>query len=220
MENDGLRRSGVAAKMGGLLWMLHYGLHLGFGMTTGQRLTQAGETLHGSLDTIAYFGACIALGLALLGLSRSLSSHQRGWGVAGAVFALTAMAAGVAGVGAAFGLISNAGTVGSVAGTVGILGLFLSAVFTGNGLLRAGAAPPWVSLAVVYFGWLTLPASRMLLPFEAVLPTYTVAKLHFAVAGALWIALGSALAPPSRQASRLPIPEAAFDAGAAASYRR
>lgn len=197
---EGMRGSALAAKVGGFLWVVHYGLHLGFGLKTGRVLFEAGDTLTGRIDRLAFFGAYLMLGLALLGLSRSLRGRTAGWGYVGLFFSIMAVMAGVAGAGLALpGADGEAvGMIAPLAGKVGIFGLFLGAIFTGNGLLRAGWVPRWVALAVLFFGWLTFPAAMLVMPFEAVVPPYVVMELHFLAVGVLWMLIGSSLSTAGR----------------------
>ncbi|MBW3625567.1 MAG: hypothetical protein KY468_19405 [Armatimonadetes bacterium] len=201
------RWGGAAALAGGSLWVLHYLLHVGYGLSTGRNLFEAPETAPGRLDLLAFFGAYLMLSASLLILSRTLKGRQRGWGYAGAAFAGVAAAAGLAGVRYAFfpvGPEESHGPLG-IAGKIGIITLFLSAIFTGNGLLRAGTVPRWTSLTVLLFGWLTFPAAMAIMPFEAILPPYWVSELHFAVVGIIWAVVGVTLL--SMKCVTLPAPE-------------
>lgn len=183
----------AAAVAAGILWITHYLLQLSFGLATGKVLFEQQGIALWRCDAVAFFGAYIGTGLALIGLSARLKKYSRVASVVGAILALIAVVAGM--VGAVTGLVGPeiADRVFSIAGK-SILSLFLSSLVLGiTGLRHPVKLPRQVSLAVLLFGLLTMPLAMALGMLEQVVPPYFVTELHFTLSGTAWLAVATTM---------------------------
>lgn len=171
----------------GSLWVAHYVLQLGFGLATGKVLFEATGTALWRLDVLAFFGAYVATGVSLIGLSARFLNRAGHASIAGALSALVPVVAGAVGGVAGVFAPEASEAVFSVAGKT-ILFLFLSSLILGiAGLGRPGVMPKALALPVLLFGLLTLPLGLVLAAWEHTVPPYLVMELHFVFSGAAWL---------------------------------
>ena len=186
------RGHGAVPITGGLLWIAHYLLHLGYGLATGRLLWEAGDTPLRRLDGLMFFGAYLLVGLSLLGLRARLEGRVKALGLVAACVAIFAALAGAAALAATL-VLREPETVYRVSGPAGVLSLFAAAILFGVALLLARTRPPSAAAAVLLFGLLTLPMALALPSLERFVPLYAVEELHFVFAGMVWGAVGGVL---------------------------
>jgi len=170
--------------LGGLLWVLTYGLEVLVGATSGSRLGKYDDlsTLN-LVYLLMVHAALVFVGLGLVGLRPRLGGRSTWLGIAGVSLASLAIAMGVVNPVVRNGLLAFLGIQGVVGGSL-LLGI---------AVLRAGALPRWARALPLVVGVSFFPLIVLTFPLETVLPPYAAANFPFPIAGGLWVATGYAM---------------------------
>jgi multisubunit Na+/H+ antiporter MnhB subunit len=186
-----IRWEGVAAILGGVLWLVAYALSVPLGRENGPARADASASWLGWSYFAAFSGATLALGAGLAGL------HVRRWrrrlaSLPGLLLAVLAFASASANTLLLTGLLGPP-RFDHARGGQGVMTICVSAALLGIATRREPLLPRGVSTALLATGVGTvvlIVAST--LPLGPV-PAYLVDDLPFALAGAAWIALGMAM---------------------------
>ncbi len=179
-----MRWAGPAAMLGGLLWILAYGLEVLAGATTGE---QIGEYSNQSGLNLIYLlmvhAALVLLGIGLVGLRARLGGRSKKLGIAGLSLACIAIAMGAVNPVVRIGLLAFFGILGVVGGSL-VLGI---------AALRTGALPRWARPLPLLVGIMFFPLIFLTFPLESILPSYATSNFPFPITGAVWVAIGYAM---------------------------
>ncbi|WP_257454345.1 hypothetical protein [Archangium lipolyticum] len=183
------RWDGPATLVGGLLWLLSYGVDLAVGMRTGKLPSDPSASPLDWLGATSFVGATLALGVGLVGLRVRLQGRARKTGLAGLVFASLTLGAALVNLVLLSGLLGGVRLIPPL-GAVGVLSSCIGVTLLGIATVRARSLPrpgclvlPWVGLLHVAL----LFASNI--PIEGV-PRYVMENTPFALIGAVWSVLG------------------------------
>lgn len=201
MTSSNMQRwGGPAAMLGGLLWVLSYGLEVLVGATTGEQLGEyANRSRLNLVHVLMVHAALVFLGLGLVGLRARLGGRSKGLSTAGLLLACLAIAMGVVNPVVRNGLLAFLGILGVVGGSL-LLGLATR---------RAGTLPRRARALPLLVGILFFPLIVLTIPLEAILPPDVAANFPFAIAGALWVATGYAMLAGGPAETGQPAPVAA-----------
>lgn len=185
------RWDGPATLLGGLLWLVSYGVDIVVGMRTGQAPADPTASPLHWLGATSFVSATLALGVGLVGLRTRLQGRSPKLGLVGLVFAALAIAA------SAVNLVLLSGILGGVRiipplGAVGVLGGCVGVTLLGTATVLARTLPRPASLVLPWVGLLhigLLFASGLSLDG---VPRYVLDNSPFAITGALWCFLGIA----------------------------
>jgi len=183
----------AAALLGGGALILHYALHLDYGLRSGGILWDAMQTPLGRTDALVFNLAFGLIDVALLGLAARLAVKAPRLARTGAGFAALALAA------CAVGLVSfQMGSMVPFVMPTATLAMFVGALLLGIGALRSRALPRGVGVALVLFALFTAPLAFACeaLGAWAGWPPYVGFEVHFVAAGAAWLYVGRRLTSP------------------------
>lgn len=186
-----IRWEGMAAILGGALWLVAYTLSVPLGRENGPARADASASWLAWSYFAAFTGATLALGAGLAGL------HSRLWrrrmaSLPGLLLAALSLASASANTVLLTGLLGPP-RFDHARGGQGVMTTCISAALLGLATRREHLLPRGGSTALLATGVLTvvlIVAST--LPVGPV-PAYLVDDLPFALAGAAWIALGVAM---------------------------
>ena len=181
---------GVTAMMlGGLLWILAYGIGAIVGVTTGELPNDPGASAFAWLGAASFSGAIFFVGFGLAGLYAHLERHSKKLAVAGLVLSCVAIITAAINLVLMTGILGDARILNSLGG-VGVLSILGGTTLLAIAALRAKVLPRWTRVALLFVGVLTFPVLLATIPLESVLPPYVIADLPFAIVGVALIAVG------------------------------
>lgn len=187
-----LHWEGLAAMMGGLLWVVAYGLSVPLGRESGGARADAGASWLGWSYFATFTAAALALGTGLVGLHVRLWRRRVTSLVGLLLAAVTLVSAGI-------NTVLLAGLRGPVRfdydrGGHGVMATCVSAALLGIATRRERALPRGGSAGLLATGVLTVVLLIAAMFSSLVpLPAYVLDDLPFALAGAAWIILGAAM---------------------------
>ncbi|HEX5751034.1 MAG TPA: hypothetical protein VFZ09_32710 [Archangium sp.] len=186
------RGEGLAAMLGGSLWLLFYGASALAGRELGEGPRDVNDSGLLRLGAAAFSGALLALGIGLMGLKARLQGRAPRLGLASTVMAALAIALGTVNVLMLTGLLGPPRFIGGLA-ALGVLGVCTGAVLLGLATRREQVLPRWGSTLLAVTGPLTVVLiATSGLRFGSI-PGYVLDDLPFAIAGLLWITAGVAM---------------------------
>lgn len=185
-----IRWEGLAAMGGGALWVVTY---VGSVLLGRQGERPDTDVSAAWLPFFAAFcGASLLLGTSLLGLHARPRSHARWTAQAGLLLATLAVATAGANLVLLTGAVGPARFSPDLGGT-GVMAVCASTVLLGLAARKGQAPLPWAGHALIALGVSTVVLiAASTLSFGSV-PAYVVDDLPFALAGAVWFALGLAM---------------------------
>ncbi|WP_375771708.1 hypothetical protein NR798_12665 [Archangium gephyra] len=184
---------GPAALVGGLLWLVSYGADLAFGLQTGHEPTDASASGLAALSATTFSLGLACLGFTMVRLGARLRAHSPWAGTAGLLLGAVVLASGIISAIALSGLLGSLRNL-KVAVVPGVLSYFGGTTLLGATGLRAPAASHRTAACLLAAGFLTpVLVAATTLPLPPGLPSYVVANLPFALAGATWLAIGTSL---------------------------
>jgi hypothetical protein len=177
--------------LGGLLWLVAYGLSVPLGRENGAARAEASASGLSHAYFAAFTGALLCLGVSLAGLHVRLW-RRRKTSLVGLLLAALTIALASTNAVLLTGLLGPP-RFDHAFGGQGVMATCASAVLLGLASWREPLLPRRVSAAVLATGLLTVVLIfASTLPFGPV-PAYLVDDLPFALAGAAWMALGAAM---------------------------
>lgn len=186
-----LQWQGWAAMLGGLSWLVAYGLSVPLGRESGAARVEAGASGLGWAYFAAFTGALLCLGVSLAGLHVRLWRRRKA-SLVGLLLATLTVALASTNALLLTGLLGPPRFEHALGGQ-GVMATCVSAVLLGLASWREPLLPRGASAAVLATGVLTVVLIfASTLPFGPV-PAYVVDDLPFALAGAAWMALGTAI---------------------------
>ena len=188
-ETRAFAASKLAARslmLGGALWIAHYALQVGMGLSSGQfSMTGTIGTLDGACFCGAILGICA--GVSFLAAPMRPRAALSNVGLSFAIIAAFSITFG-------FARAVTTGQQPSILGAIGVIGSCLSAIFVALAAKRAGALSPRLANSLFCIGLLTFPLIvAFSLPAGKWFPAFWTDELPFALSGAAYLALGRAL---------------------------
>lgn len=186
--NRPLLWEGLAAMVGGLLWLVAYAASVPLGRENGSARADASASWLAWSYFAAFAGATLSLGAGLAGLQ--VRRWRRKTSLVGLLLAVIAFGSSLANTVLLTGLLGRP-RFDPLHGGNGAMATCVSAVLLGVATWRERTIPRGASIALLATGSLTVVLIfASTLSFGPV-PAYFVDDLPFALAGAAWIALGA-----------------------------
>ncbi|QRN95010.1 hypothetical protein JRI60_38870 [Archangium violaceum] len=187
------RWDGATAMLGGLLWLVAYGVNVVFGLENGHAPLAPSDSRLAWLGAASFSGAQFLFGITLVGVWLRLRGRARWTGLVGLLLAAVPLCSAATNAVLLTGLFGPVRVIGAL-GALGVLGTCLGALFLGIASLRARTLPRWNALLLLALG----PATVVLLVLSTLsfgpgVPAYVVDDMPFAIAGSAWFSLGLAL---------------------------
>ena len=181
------RRGGSAMIVGGMLWLLAYGMDLVVGVTGGQ-IGYGGSSPAERLDELLWDAGLVGLGLGVVGLSALIGSRSKRLSQVGLALGWLAVLASVANPLLRTGLIAFLGIAGCIVGTL-VLGI---------ATLRVGALAGPARVVPLVTGLSFFPLIGLSFPLESVVPDYVAGNVPFPIAALAFVMTGAALRAAAR----------------------
>lgn len=207
MSSKLIRWGGPAMMLGGLMWVLTYGVEILIGVTLGEAVYRRADAAASLLEWLwpAFFmGAIFFLGVGLLGVWARLQGHAKIVGLLGALLASVAIVAATINLATLTG-VAGEPTASDGLGFLGVIGTLGGSILLGIAALRAKVLPRLARFTLTLLPLAFIPAIIATIPLEAVAPEYVIADLPFPVVGAVLATVGYVMLPGSANEAGRPV---------------
>lgn len=187
--------AGGALLVGGLLWVVTYGVEIMVGVLLGEATYAAPETSASWLVWLwpaTFMGAILCLATGLLGVASRVGRRGRALAMVGGLLALVALVASLVNLVRLTG-VAGAPTALDQLGFLGVIGVLGGSVLLGAATVRGRVLPRRVRWTLTLLPLAFVPAIIATIPLESIAPDYVVADLPFPVVGLVLAWVGATL---------------------------